>query len=249
MMVKVARSLFVVLLVFIVNVSLCPECFSAEKDRTSQVSNKVSKAIIQFLVSKDSKFLSKKVSVEYKYADKIFKDLSYRKGDVTFTIVEMYPDFKPLGNVIIPVQVVVDGEDKEKIFLRTKVSVFDRIVVAGHRLEKGNIIGSAEVVLDERDIAVINQEYYTDIDQLLGKEVKTYIPKGNTIYNWMIKQKSLIKKNDKVRIISTGEAIVLEVQGLALQDGVLGQQIMVRNIDSGKEIDAIVAGATEVIIK
>ncbi len=125
-------------------------------------------------------YAGKKIEVTYKYADKIFRDLKYRKGKISFSIAELYPDFMPIGNIIIPVQVVEDDVQKEKIFLRTKVSIFDKIVVAKKRLQRGDIISSNEAGMEERDIAVLNPDVIRDFGLAFGKEVKTFVPYGKS---------------------------------------------------------------------
>lgn len=221
---------------------LCPEV-------VSPVSNKVTRAIVKFLVAKDENFVGKRIEVTYKYADKTFRDLVGRKGDVTYSVIEMYPDFKPLGNIIIPIQVYVNGEEKEKLFLRTKVSVYDRIVVAKKRMKKGDIIGTVEAVIEERDVATLNQTVIRDIGMVLGKESRTFIPLENPIYDWMIKEKNYIKKNAKIKILLSSTDISIEVKGEALQDGMLGEKIKVKNLTSGKEIEGYVSGTDEVKVE
>jgi flagella basal body P-ring formation protein FlgA len=221
---------------------LCPEVISP-------ISNKVTRAIVKFLVAKDADYAGKRIEVTYKYADKNFKALAGQKGDVTFSVIEMYPDFKPVGNIIIPIQVYVNGEEKEKLFLRTRVSVFDKIVVAKKRMKKGDIIGTVEAVVEERDIAALNQTVIRDIGTVLGKEAKTFIPLENPIYDWMVKEKNYIKKNAKIKIILSSSDISVEVRGEALQDGMLGEKIKIKNLTSGKEIEGYVSGTDEVKVE
>jgi flagella basal body P-ring formation protein FlgA len=213
------------------------------------ISSKISKAIVSYLLEKEPGYSGKKIEVSYKYTDRVFKELKFRKGNITFVVAELYPDFKPIGNIIVPIQVVVDGTPKEKIFLRTKVSVFDKIVVAKKRLKRGDVIGSFEAAVEDRDIAVLNSSIIKDINQVMGKEAKTFIPKENPIYDWMIKEKPMVKKNEKIKITAKGESIIVEAVGISLEDGQLGSQIKVKNLTSGKEMMATVAGTGEVAVQ
>jgi flagella basal body P-ring formation protein FlgA len=215
----------------------------------NDVPGRMTKAIVGYLVTKDPSLAGKKIEVSYKYAERIFRDLRARKGNVTFSIAELYPGFKPIGNIIVPVQVVVDDVPKEKIFLRTKVSVFDRIVVAKKRLNRGDLISSAEAGVEERDIAVLNPDIIKNIDLAIGKEVKTFVPGGNPIYSWMIKEKPLVRKNEKIKIISGSQNILVSADGISLEDGNLGSEIRVKNSSSGKELIGIVTGTGEVTVR
>lgn len=213
------------------------------------ISSKISKAIVAYLLEKEPGYSGKKIDISYKYTDRVFKELKLRKGDVAFAVAELYPDFKPVGNIIVPIQVIVDGTPKEKIFLRTKVSVFDRIVVAKKRLKRGDVIGSFEAAVEDRDIASLNSSIVRDINQVMGKEAKTFIPKDNPIYDWMIKEKLMVKKNEKIKITAKGESIIVDAVGMSLEDGQLGSQIKVKNLTSGKEMMATVTGTGEVAVQ
>jgi len=222
-------------------------CFAAYV--SNDISGRVTKAIISYLVTKDPSYSGKKFEVTYKYADRIFRELKVRKGVVTFSIAELYPDFKPVGNIIVPIQVIVDDVPKEKIFLRTKVSVFDRIVVAKKRLKRGDLISSAEAGIEERDVAVLNPGIIKDMGIVNGKEAKTFIPNGNPVYDWMIKDRPLVKKTERVKINAKSDNIVVESAGQSLEDGNMGSEIKVKNLSSGKELIAVVTGTGEVTIK
>jgi flagella basal body P-ring formation protein FlgA len=211
--------------------------------------SKMTSAIINYLVTKDPSYAGKKIDVTYKYAEKVFRDLKYRKGKIAFSIAELYPDFMPIGNIIIPVQVIEDDVQKEKIFLRAKVSIFDRIVVAKKRLQRGDVISSNEAGMEERDIAVLNPDIIRDYGLAYGKEVKTFVPLGNPVYGWMIKEKPMVKKNEKVKIISGTDSIVVSADGVALGDGDMGAEVKVKNADSEKELIGVVTGTGEVTVK
>ncbi len=215
----------------------------------NDVQSRMTKAIISYLIEKDQSYAGKRIEVSYKYADRTFRELRARKGKVAFLIAELYPDFKPVGNIIVPVQVVVDDVPKEKIFLRTKVSIFDGIVVAKKRLQRGDLITSAEAAVEERDIAVLNSEIIKDINLVTGKEAKTFVPSGNPIYGWMIKERPLVKKNDNIKIAAGSENVLVEAAGTSLEDGGLGSEIKVKNSSSGKELIGLVTGTGEVTIR
>jgi len=215
----------------------------------NDVQSKMTGAIISYLAAKNPAYAKKKIEVTYKYADKIFRDLKYRKGKISFAIAELYPDFMPIGNIIIPVQVVEDNVQKEKIFLRAKVSIFDTIVVSKKRLQRGDIISSSEAGMEERDIAVLNPDIIRDYSLAFGKEVKTFIPMGNPVYGWMLKEKPLVKKNEKVKILSGSESVAVSADGVALGDGDMGTEVKIKNTDSGKELIGLVTGTGEVTVK
>jgi flagellar basal body P-ring formation protein FlgA len=233
-----ARNIIILLFLCFMSCSLSFDSFAAVV-ATNPIPNKITKSVIRFLAAKDPIYASKRIEVTYKYADRTFAGLKARGGDITFEVIELYPDFKPVGNIIIPVQVYQDGQEKEKLFLRTTVSVFDYIVVARKRLMRGDIISTFEAGLDERDVASLNPDVIRSMDLAMG----------NPIYEHMIKDKPIIKKNDKVRMTLTNGGITASADGTALQDGNIGDTIKVRNMSSGKDLSGVISASGEVDIK
>ena len=215
----------------------------------NDISSRITKAIIGFLVNKDPSYEGKKIEVTYKYADRTFRELRSRSAKLEFSVVELYPDFKPVGNIIVPIQVIEDGVPKDKLFLRTKVSVYDSIVVAKKHLKRGDVIGTAEAGMETMDVSTLNSQAIRDIDLVLGKETKTFVPQGNPIYEYMIKERPMVKKNERVKILAYADGISVEADGVALEDGILGAQIRVKNTASNKEMFASITGSGEVTVK
>ena len=224
-------------------------CLAEAAEVPTSISDRISRAIKSYLVEKDPSLAGKRIEISYKYADKIFRELKYRKGSVTFSVAELYPDFKPIGNMIVPIQVTIDGEQKDKLFLRTKVSVFDKIVVAKKRFKRGELIQEGDATLEVRDISNLLPDILREINLVAGKEVKTFIPSGNAIYDHMIKDRPYVKKDEKVKISSSARNILVMADGLSMEDGKLGQEVRVKSLGSGREIIAVVTGTAEVTVR
>ena len=100
-------------------------------------------------------------------------------------MAELYPGFKPLGSVIVPIQVIENGTPKEKVFLRSKVSVIKDVVVANRSIKKKEVISEKDVRRTKRDIArVYAKKYFTASEEVIGKEAKTYIPRNYIVIGW-----------------------------------------------------------------
>lgn len=234
--------------VFVVLFVLACPLYCADTSYTI-VSNKVTKAIVSYLITKDPSYASKKIQISYKYADRTFRELNARKGDIVFSVAELYPDFKPIGNIIIPIQITVDGVQKEKIFLRAKVSVFDKIVVAKKRFKRGDVILDGDAAIEERDIAVLSSDVIRDASVVIDKEVKTYVPSGNAIYVWMIRERPFVRKNERIKITANVNNISVSASGLSLEDGMFGAEVRAKNLYSGREIVGVVVATGEVAVR
>lgn len=214
-----------------------------------EIEANITQAIRSYLLDKEPAFKGADIKVNYKYAGKIFSGLAGRGDKVQFEVAELYPDFRPLGSIIVPIQVIENGVPKEKVFIRTVVEVMMNAAVAKRPLKKNDIIGTGEVEVKQVDIArIYTKTYYKSSEEVMGKEVKTYIPREFVIIDWMIAEKALIKKRDKIVIRSSIGDVAAFAEGEALEDGPAGAKIKVRNIGSGKVIFGTISGSKEVTV-
>ncbi len=146
-------------------------------------------------------------------------------------IVEVYNEPKAVGNVILPFE-IVDGDKTKKVFIRARVEVLREVVVAKNKIERGQQISEEDVVLEKRDIAVLPKKFFAEPDYLLITQAKTTIPKGSTIFEWMVKEIPLIRHGEEVMIRMLGDNLLVETKGIVLEDGYPGQKVRFRAKDS-----------------
>ena len=205
-------------------------------------------AIEDYVLTKYPDWIGYDIKVTFKYADKILEGLGDLEGDVDFRVVEVYKDFKPIGNVIFPIEVISAGST-QKIFVRARVEVFKNIVVADRRIKRGGEIVVDDLTLETRDIAVLPQKYFEEIAQVANTEAKTTIPRNSTIFEWMIKEIPLVHRGDEVAILVTAPNMLLKTKGVALEDGYLGKKMKVKSKESKKTLEGSLISATVVEVK
>ncbi len=214
----------------------------------NEIRQMITNSIVRSVRDKHPGYGAADIRVYYKYADSTFNALTNRPGKISFEISEMYPDFDPVGDVIIPFQVYVGSREAEKIFLRTKVEVWMNVVVASQRLGKKQLLKEGDLQLSRRDIGGISKRFFVDPDGVLGKEMISSVPKDAVIQEWMVRVPPEVSKNDDVSIVAENEGLKVTARGLALEDGYKGEKIKVRNVDSNKEFKAAVVGSGEVSV-
>lgn len=205
-------------------------------------------AIEDYVMTRYPDWIGYDIKVTFKYADKILGRLGDLEGDVDLRVVEVYKDFKPIGNVIFPIEVITAGSS-QKIFVRARVEVFKNIVVANRRIKRGDEIGVEDLALESRDIAVLPQKYFEEIFQVANTEAKTTIPRNSTIFEWMIKEVPLVHRGEEVAILVTAPNLLLKTQGVALEDGYLGKKMKVKSKESKKTLEGSLISPTEVEVK
>ncbi|NQT30075.1 MAG: flagellar basal body P-ring formation protein FlgA [Candidatus Saganbacteria bacterium] len=211
---------------------------------------KVTKLVEGLVISYDPKLTGLDISVTYRMADKAFDILRGLSPNADLKIKETYKDFRPVGNVIFPIE-VFDGKDKSTIFIRAKVEVFLGIVAAAKKIKRGQEIKRDDLALEKRDIAMLPQKYFTSFDQVSGREAKTTIPQNSTVFSWMIKEVPQARRGDSVTIFVRAPNLLLKTSGIALMDGYIGGKITVRKKETKKTLEGILIapGEVEVVLK
>lgn len=203
---------------------------------------KVTKVIEDYIIAANPDFSGNAIRVTFKFADKTFARLREYDEDVNLRIVDVYQDFRPVGNVIFPVE-VSKGETSKKFFIRTKVEVFKKIVVANNKIKRGAVIQEEDLAVEERDIAMLPQKYFEELVLVANNEAKTTISKNGTIFEWMIKKIPLAHRGDEVAINVVGSDLLVKSLGVILMDGYLGENVKVKRKGSKKTVQGVLVSA------
>jgi len=203
---------------------------------------KVTRVIEEYIVAANPDFTGKEIKVTFKFADKTFARLREYDEDINLKIVDVYQDFRPVGNVIFPIE-VSRGETSKKFFIRTKVEVFKKIVVANNKIKRGKVINEDDLVLEKRDIAMLPQKYFEEPLLVANNEAKTTISRNGTIFEWMIKKVPLVHRGDEVAINVVGSDLLVKSAGVILMDGYLGESVKVKRKNSKKTVEGVLVSA------
>ena len=208
---------------------------------------KITQVIQDFVTAKNPEWGNLKITVDLKNRDKIAEMLKDVPEDAGLKIVQLFDDFKPIGNVIFPIQISnASGEALIKIFARAKVEIFKEMVCSANQISRGQRIEMADLKLEERDVALLPNQYYSDLVQVISSEAKTIIPKNSTIFGWMIKEIPMIRRGTQVRLVVKADNLLVKAQGVALEDGYLNKEVKVKRSESNKILIGLVSSPGEV---
>jgi flagella basal body P-ring formation protein FlgA len=151
---------------------------------------------------------------------------------------------RTLGNTTVGVRCT--GKTAWSLFVPVKVSMYEEVVVAARPLSRGRVIGTQDLLLAKKDLATLRAGYYTDVSQVLGKQVKRTISHGAALTTPMVKNTRQIKRGQRVSLVAGSGAIAVRMIGEALADGAAGDRIQVRNLSSKRIVEGTVLSPTTV---
>lgn len=123
----------------------------------------------------------------------------------------------------------------------TTVWVLKRAVQRGDQLTATRV--EAQQVTLGRDLALASRSGspVNALDPWLGFVFRQAGQPGQLLTQSMLEPQTLVTRGEKVRIRHRSSGLRIEASGVALADGALDDRIQIKNPNSGKVIDAIVA--------
>ncbi len=116
--------------------------------------------------------------------------------------------------------------------------VFLPAVHAEGIIDRGQTLTANDLKLQRINIAKARRGYYNRLEDVIGQAAKRRIRAGQTIAPALLEQAMAVKRGEPVKIVANNEGIEASTSGEALADGQPGDVIRVRNVRSGKVIDA-----------
>lgn len=116
--------------------------------------------------------------------------------------------------------------------------VFLPAVHAEGIIDRGQTLTAGDLKLQRINIAKARRGYYNRIEEVVGQAAKRRIRAGQTITPALLEQAMAVKRGQPVKIVASNDGIQASTSGEALADGQPGDVIRVRNVGSGKVIDA-----------
>ena len=133
--------------------------------------------------------------------------------------------------------------------IQINVSAKRSHLAATRALQAGLTIEATEFVVVESDWSALPEDVLTEPDQVLGRKLVRSIAAGTPLTLNLLRQTSVIKLGDRVRVQLSGSNFVVAGEGQALQAGAVGEQIRIK-MGSGQSVSATVVrqGLVEVRI-
>lgn len=146
-------------------------------------------------------------------------------------------------------EIFADGVAKDKTILNGRYYLLQNVWVPAEDIEKGTVL-TADML---KTISVrenrIKSSHVTELEKLVGSEVKKTMKAGKMFTDRDIGQVILIKKGKIVTAVYKAKGLQITTKAEALEDGAAGQMIGMTNLKSGKKFQARVTGAETVEIQ
>lgn len=148
------------------------------------------------------------------------------------------------GNV--SVQVSCKSGENWSILVPAQAKVFRQVAVAARTLQRGQQINETDLNYQSLDMSQYRQGFAVNKEEIVGKEVRYNINKGDAFRSSALDSPLAIKRGDEVSIEAQSGSIKVLTNGTAVSDGRIGQQIRIKNNHSERIVNARVVSSGKV---
>ena len=209
---------------------------------------RVTETIKSYIVNKYPNWPKEEINLTFKMTEAVFTAMKDVPESASLEVIEIYPDFKPVGNIVFPIRAAY-GEETKKFIIRAKVEVVRNVVAAARLIKKGKVIEAADLKIDSRDVALLPQKYFVSLDPLISEEAKISIPENSTVFEWMVGAVPLVHRGNPLTLVVSAPGLTVKTKAEAQEDGGLGSEIKVKRVDSKKIVAAKIISPSEVEVK
>lgn len=165
--------------------------------------------------------------------------LSLPQGEISTEVLFSDPDV--LESRQVSVLFRVNGQVKETLTLAGRVTASAPVIVTAQKLHRGTVLKRDHLLLKERNMAEL-QDPCLDFDSALGKRLKRTVPMNTVLRRHDLDRPVVIERRELVTMLLKKGGLQIRAKGVAVNDGRMGDQILVRNMRSKQEVPCRVIG-------
>ena len=135
----------------------------------------------------------------------------------------------PFGRVPIVIRQYGEDQDMERHLVRVDVSRRMSALVVMRQLRHGQTITPKDVQLQEVWLDAAHSEPATAVEAVIGQVARTRLTPGRVISTRDLKPPALVRRNEPMTVRCMSGQLMITTTARALEDGVRGQFIRVRN--------------------
>jgi flagella basal body P-ring formation protein FlgA len=151
-------------------------------------------------------------------------------------------------NFICRFELFAGGESVGVFQQSLSAKVWKEVYVAHSNLLRGQLLRDADIALDKRDI-LTNREFLNSLpleDPFI--EFRESIQAGNLITSRSLRLRAVLKRGRQVEAMFQDAALTISVRAEALEDGVPGQIVRLRNAQTHREFKGKVQDEQTVLV-
>jgi flagella basal body P-ring formation protein FlgA len=121
--------------------------------------------------------------------------------------------------------------------------VMRQVLVANQVIKRGTVATPQQFSLVEMALPSGETSYLSDVSALNHMELQRDLPAQTALRTYDLKAAQMVRRGQQVMVsVGEGKGFLITLRAEAQQDGVLGEQIRLKNPESGRSLSAMVTG-------
>jgi flagella basal body P-ring formation protein FlgA len=154
----------------------------------------------------------------------------------------------PSGQVVVRLSLFKNNERVQKLTSSVRIGIIKQVLVAVSPIRIGEQLTDEKVRYETRDISLSEDGPLDSVAQVNGLVASHFIPIGRMLTMSAFKRLPTLSNGNHVNIRYSKGPLTLDTEGIAREDGSIGEKIRVMNSNSKKIITAVVVDSTTVAI-
>jgi flagella basal body P-ring formation protein FlgA len=151
-------------------------------------------------------------------------------------------------NFIVRFQLVAAGEALGPWQMALQAKVWREVLVAGSALVRGQLFSEADLARERRDVLLLRDLLPEDAAAAPGLELTEQVRAGSPLYARSVRQRPVVRRGQFVEAVLQDGALVVSMKVEVLENGVPGQIVRVRNLQSRREFRGKVQNEQTVLV-
>ena len=126
---------------------------------------------------------------------------------------------------------------------------YDRVVVLARPVEPGATLTANDIRLDERSIDGLVSGYFSDPQQVIGKQMRRSMTVGQTLPRLAVLSPKLVSRGERVTFMADLRGLQVRMEGTILMDAAIGDRVRVRNDRSKRIVEGVLAADRTVRVR
>ena len=160
-----------------------------------------------------------------------FPNLAVSTGDYWIRVgLEAAPKFK--GYASIPIEIVCQGKVEAKTSISVRIRTFGTVLVTSRQLLRHEGVTKDDLTHRQIETTILPDDWVSDVRWIVGKRMVRMISENTVLCRTMLENMPLVRQGDPLTIMVGSHNAVVKVQGIAKQDGCIGDRITVQRTGS-----------------
>ncbi|AFJ02603.1 Flagellar basal-body P-ring formation protein FlgA [Methylophaga frappieri] len=129
------------------------------------------------------------------------------------------------------------------VYVPATIEVMRAVAVTTRPLSADHIMTADDVKLANQNILTMRSGYSTDMQSLIGQQLKSPLAMGAVLSKRQFKPQHLVQKGQLITLVSAVGNMEVRVKGEAMADAEMGQRVRVKNTRSERIVEGVVDAA------